>query len=63
MTERKCERCGQAIKAPFMSEAEYRETLSALGPKNRIVAWIEGIERDEGLTEAIFTLEGYMEGG
>ena len=50
-----------------MSEAEFRETLKEIGghrgSKNRIVAWINEVEREEGLIEAIFTLEDYIAGG
>lgn len=64
---RKCKECGQEIKFPRMNEEEYRNLLNeiggARGEKNRIVAWILGVERKEGLTEAILTLEDYMAGG
>ena len=64
---RQCSECGQEIKAPRMNEAEYRELLEEIGghrgKKNRIVAWITGVEKEHGVTEAIFTLEAYMAGG
>ena len=64
---RQCKECGQTINAPRMSESQYRDLLKDIGgsrgDKNRIVAWIKGIEDEEGVTEAIFTLEDYIANG
>ena len=64
---RQCKVCGQSITSPRMNENEYRELLKEIGAhrgnKNRIVAWIESVEREHGITEAIFTLEEYISDG
>lgn len=64
---RTCSECGQVIEKPRMNETEYRKMLEeicgVLGRENRIVKWLEDVEKEHGLTEAIFTLEDYMKGG
>jgi hypothetical protein len=62
-----CKECGHTIDHPRMDEKEYRDLLREIGGdrgnKNRIVAWIESVELESGLEEAIFTLEDYIANG